>query len=656
MRLSLVETTNHLFGEHGQLSQHIPGYQCRPQQQSMAQAVADTLSNGPHLLVEAGTGVGKTFAYLGPILLSGQRVIISTGTKNLQEQLVYKDLPALSKILDKPLDIALLKGRSNYLCQWLLVEQLQASSSLDPQVLDDLLRVHQWQSSSLDGDLDNLQWVAEHSPALDLVRSRKEGCQGQACDYYQACFTRKARLKASEAKLVVVNHHLLLADQQGLQQEVESFLPNVDAVVLDEVHQLPDLLARHFATVFSQSRCQSLLNRLASMAAQQLADTHALANAVARASQCLAALHQDIQALAQQRASSNWREYLSHRAISQHLWQLQQALLTLQQLLEALLVTAPELAPIIDSLSEHVSQLTVFIDADDPQSAYVIEGANDQQRHPLSLHQIPWQLGLRFQGLMQEQHGQACRWIMTSASLQLRGSLTEFAQYLGFSGHYAKQLRQLVLDSPFDYYQQALLCVPRQLRDVRHHQAVDQLLNICQRAITAADGRTFVLFTSHAMLNQVAQRLPRLVSQPVLIQGQGSKRALLDKFRQLGNAVLLGSYSFWEGVDVKGRQLSCVIIDKLPFTPPDDPMFAMKSLQVQLNGGDAFTQLAVPMAAMKLTQGVGRLIRDSRDRGVLILCDNRIVQRPYGGDLLQALPPMRRTRDLEQALAMLASI
>ncbi|QDF66886.1 ATP-dependent DNA helicase [Shewanella sp. SNU WT4] len=666
MRQSLVEHTAKVFVNGGPLSQHIRNYECRPQQQIMAQAVAKCLSRGKHLLIEAGTGVGKTYSYLAPILLSGQRVIISTGTKNLQEQLVAKDLPALTQMLSLPRDVALLKGRGNYLCQWQLMEQLQASSSLDAQVLDDLLRIHQWQTSSLDGDLDSLQWVSEHSKARDLVRSRADGCQGQRCDYYQACFTRKARAKACEAKLVVVNHHLLLAEHKQVHSDVEPWLPNVDAIVLDEAHQLPDLLARHFARTFSMVKCQQLLNQLAYLGQTQLSDTRALTTCVHAAALSLAAWQQLLIEHYANGNSVNWRHYLASRAICTQMGQLQQQLVQLTELLTALLVNFPELDAYVIGLDELCLDLNAFIETDDSTSAYVVDGlsgaayaaglATSNNTAKISLHQIPWQLGHQFQQLLTEQYGADCRLIMTSATLQMHGSLQTFASTLGFTGKYANQVEQVVLDSPFDYGRQALLCVPRQLYDVRHQQSAAQLISICQQAISAADGRTFVLFTSHAMLNQVAARLPSLVSQPVLIQGQGSKSALLDKFRQLGNAVLLGSFSFWEGVDVKGRQLSCVIIDKLPFTPPDDPLLAMKSLQLQLQGQDPFTQLAVPLAAMKLKQGVGRLIRDSRDQGALILCDHRIVNRPYGGALLAALPPMRRTRDLQQALDFLQKI
>ncbi|MBT1445589.1 ATP-dependent DNA helicase [Shewanella sp. JM162201] len=636
----LADKVATVFAKDGLLSRYVRGYRQRAVQQEMAGHVADTLSSKGKLVLEAGTGVGKTFAYLVPALLSGKQVIVSTGSKNLQEQLFYKDLPLLLEMLRLDVPVSILKGRSNYLCQLLMQSQMEAAFSRDERLLDDLLKLNQFASLTEDGDLGNLTGVAEDSPAIAMVASSQDSCTGQRCAFYEACFTRKARQRAMNARLIVVNHHLFFADRVLKDTGFAELLPDVDAVIFDEAHLLPDIAIGYFGSQLSTRSLQKLLDNISRLAKGELGDTEGLKLLPARVGLSLENWQQEVRRI----GSSDFRELLKVKSAAVAAGELMRELAALEALVFAHLGRDETLDDIAVKLAETRQKLSRFFACDDPGSAY---GMDMGERHFL-LRISPIDIAKACAALF----GPDTAWVFTSATLQVERSLGFFTRELGIESS-----REVLLDSPFDYPNQSLLCVPRRLGSVTNQEAmVQRLTEVCLKLIRAAKGRTFILFTSHRMMEAVARALVSRCHYPLLVQGQGSKQQLLSKFRQLGEAVLLGTGSFWEGVDVRGKLLSCVIIDKLPFASPDDSLYRARASAVQARGGDPFLQISLPQAVIALKQGAGRLIRDETDRGVLVICDNRLVNRPYGQAFLQSLPPMRRTRSLEAACEFLEAI
>lgn len=633
-----------VFDSQGALAANIRGYRPRAEQRQMAAEIVACLERKQSLVLEAGTGVGKTFGYLIPALLSGKSVIVSTGSKNLQEQLFYKDLPALLGMLDAKLAskprLALLKGRSNYLCQMRLASQVESVHSRDEGVIDELLKINQWAGVSKDGDLDTLTSVPESSMAIDMVRSTRETCTGQRCEFYAECHTRKARLRAMEAKVIVVNHHLFFADRVLKDTGFAELLPHTELVIFDEAHLLPDIAVTYFGQQCSGRTLSEMLSQIHGIYREELMDTAQLGQFSLRCLQVLSDWHNGLF----ERGEADWRALLGDREMMALSWKLISELDGLAKLIQAHLGRSDELDDCLPKLMELTDKFRIFFECENPSSAYSIDLGHQYALLRVSPINVARECGALFTP--------DTRWVFTSATLQVNRSLGHFVSELGL-----KDAKEVILDSPFDYQRQALFCVPRHLANVTNqHQAARQLIELCIKVVEAADGRTFILFTSHRMMELVAQGLRARLLQPVLVQGQGGKQSLLDKFRKLGNAVLLGTGSFWEGVDVRGKLLSCVVIDKLPFVSPDDPLYKARADAISRQGGDPFMQLSLPLAVITLKQGAGRLIRDERDKGVLILCDNRIINRAYGQAFVASLPPMQRTRDLDKALSFLKSL
>ncbi|MEZ9199172.1 ATP-dependent DNA helicase [Shewanella sp. 10N.286.54.B9] len=640
MSARLTQQVLAAFSADGALAKAIKGFSLRLVQQQMAEAVSDSISSRQNLVVEAGTGVGKTFAYLIPALLSHKQIIVSTGSKNLQEQLFYKDLPALLLMLGLSPKVALLKGRNNYLCQHLMEKELSGASSMDTQILDDLLRINQWAGQTTDGDLGGLTAVSESSQALPLISSAKETCIGQRCDHYDVCFTRKARSRAMDAKVIVVNHHLFLADKIIKETGFAELLPDPDVVIFDEAHLLPDIAVTYFGQQCSTRVIAELLQQFADIYRKELRDAKQIELLSAR---CLTLLN-DWQQTLFDTGDTDWRRMLSNKALAALSWSLLKELTTLKSVLLGHVGRSDNLDDALEKLDVQTAKLELFFLCENNQAAYSI----DYGHRYLMLRIAPIDVAKECKKLFDEK----VAWIFTSATLQINQDLSLFTKQLGIGN-----CKQLLLQSPFDYANNALFCVPRHLASVSNHSAIlPQFVDVCVQAVEAAQGRTFILFTSHRMLNQVAVALQRRVSYPLLVQGQANKQSLLKKYRQLGNAVLLGTGAFWEGVDVRGKLLSCVIIDKLPFVSPEDNLYRARSESIAREGKDPFTEISLPQAVISLNQGVGRLIRDEKDKGVLILCDNRIVNRPYGQAFLNSLPPMARTRELNNAVKFLQQV
>ncbi len=626
------------FASGGALERAIAGFKSRDAQQQMAQAVAGCISQGEALVVEAGTGTGKTYAYLVPALLSGKKVILSTGTKNLQEQLYLRDLPRVQDALAQPVATALLKGRSNYLCLFRLTQHYQHMPVKDDALIQDLSLIKKWSTETHSGDIGELTYIAEDSRALPYVTSTTDNCLGKECPDYQECYLLKARRKAMDADLVVVNHHLFFADMALKDTGFGELLPTMDVVIFDEAHQIPDIASDYFGETFSSSVLQELCRDIEMACKTELRDHPQLAKTADK----LASLSKDWRLLLpEEPQKGNWRELYQRPDQQVALSRISDVMQMLYQVLKGSLGRSELVDSCYERLAQLRSRLEKLLDVQQQGISFWFETS---KRH-ISLHYTPLSIADKFSELVQ---AQSRSWIFTSATLSVDGAFGHFTSQMGLGS--AKTLQ---LDSPFDYPQQALLLLPRYLPEPTDRQIGQALLQLAVPLIEANQGRCFFLFTSHRMLQWMAQQLPNYIRLPILVQGSTSKRILLEQFVQLNNAVLLGTGSFWEGVDVRGDALSLVIIDKLPFASPDEPLLQARSEDARRAGLDPFAAVQLPQAVITLKQGVGRLIRDVSDRGVLVIADNRLVSRPYGEVFLKSLPPMRRSRSLAVALEFL---
>ncbi|KKO45636.1 ATP-dependent helicase [Arsukibacterium ikkense] len=626
------------FAEKGKLASHISGFKPRAAQLHMAEAVADAISNNAALVVEAGTGTGKTYAYLVPALLAGKKVILSTGTKNLQEQLFLRDLPKVQQALASPIHTALLKGRANYLCLFRLEQHYNHVPVQDEQLIQDLSLIKKWSSETQSGDIGELSYIAEDSKALPYVTSTTDNCLGKDCPVYEDCHLLKARKNAQAADLVVVNHHLFFADLALKDTGFGELLPQMDVIIFDEAHQLPDIASDYFGEQVSSRLLLDLCRDLELACKTELRDHPQLVKVADK----LASLVRDWRLqFAAEPSRGNWRDLARQAPMQTALTRVNDAIDMLYQVLKGSLGRSDT----VDSVFERLAQLkNRLLKMQDLQQTGVSLWYETSRLH-VSLHLTPLSISDRFKAIVAAEQRS---WIFTSATLSVNEGFSHYTAQMGLD-----DAQTLLLESPFDYASQAMLCLPRYLPEPHQQQMGPALLELAVKLIKANNGRCFFLFTSHRMLQWMANALPEQISQPVLVQGSTGKRLLLEQFVTLDNAVLLGTGSFWEGVDVRGDTLSCVIIDKLPFASPDDPLLQARSEDCQRRGLDPFSTVQLPQAVITLKQGVGRLIRDVTDRGVLVICDNRLVTRPYGSVFLKSLPPMRRTRSLDDAVAFL---
>lgn len=619
------------FSPDGVLARSIPGFAPRQAQQQMAAAVGDVLEKPDILLAEAGTGTGKTFAYLVPALSSGKKVVISTGSKALQDQLYKKDLPTMVKALEYAYPVALLKGRNNYLCIERLSNFMQETRSMERRLLADLARVKQWAVGSESGDISELGPLAEKADLFPLITSTNDNCLGRECPSYKECHLVKARNRAMEAQIIVINHHLFFADMAVKETGFGELLPEVDSYIFDEAHQLPDIATQYFGQTFSSRMLLDLCKDVELLCRSELKDMIQLL----RAAEKLKNSAQDTRLCFEgERERGDWRPLLRKPKFEQQIKRLQQDLSFVYELLK-LALSRSELG---DHLFERVSHLQLLLEKMLQTDTTGFSYWYDTSRLHFSLNITPLNIAERFR---QELDERQASWVFTSATLAVNQGFEHFITQLGING-----AKQLMLNSPFDFEHQALLCVPRYLPDPGQIGSDKALVKTLLPVIEANHGRCFFLCTSHAMIQKVSALLQQQTDLPVLTQGEASKGVLLEQFIHAGNAILVATGSFWEGVDVRGQTLSCVIIDKLPFASPDDPLMKAKSEDCRLRGGDPFQQVYLPQAAISLKQGVGRLIRDVTDKGVVIICDNRLVNRNYGQLFLSSLPPMKRSRDL----------
>lgn len=639
-RTGMIEKT---FSQQGALGQAIPGFQPRQAQVDMAKAVASAIANQSQLVVEAGTGTGKTFAYLVPALLSGKKVIISTGSKNLQEQLFHRDLPLMVSALGFFGQVALLKGRANYLCLDRLSRQMVESHTpeSDPTLLTQLVKVRSWASSTQSGDLGECDDLAEDSPIIPTITSTNDNCLGKECASYQDCFVSKARRRAMDADVVVVNHHLFLADLAIKETGFGELIPEAEVFIFDEAHQLPDIASQYFGQSVSSRQVQDLAKDIELGYRTEAKDMRQLQ----KVSDKLVQAAMDLRiVLGEPGYRGNWREVLKVPTVAREVERLNEALQFALDVLKLALGRSQLLDTAFERATLILGRIRRVCDVSVTGYSYWYDTT---PRH-FSLHITPLSVADKFREQIALKEG---AWIFTSATLAVNEDFSHFTERLGLTPS-----AQFSLVSPFDYQQQAVLCVPRYLPEPNSSGLAEKLVRMLAPVIEHNQGRCFFLCTSHSMMRDLGERFRERLTLPVLMQGETSKQKTLAEFMELGNALLVATGAFWEGIDVRGDTLSCVIIDKLPFTAPDDPLLKARIEDCRLRGGDPFAQVQLPEAVITLKQGVGRLIRDKNDKGALIICDNRLVTRDYGGVFLASLPPIPRTRDLDVVTTFLQQL
>jgi len=631
-----------LLGAEGPFSDTLAGFAPRAEQIHMAAAIEQNLAGGGTLVVEAGTGIGKTLAYLVPVLLSGERTIISTGTKTLQDQLFFRDLPLVRDTLGVSVQPALLKGRANYLCLHRM--QLARTDGRLPtqEAVAELGDLLEWSARTVDGDLSIAGVVTEDSGLLPLVTSTTDNCLGSECPQFEECFVARARREAQQADVVVVNHHLLFADMAIKQSGFGEVLPGASAFVIDEAHQAPETASRFFSQNLSSRQVDDLCRDF-------LAESAGVGGAIAvlrePVADCLQKLRETQLAVADRLPERGpWNRLLADDEARGALQQLDQAIAGLAVAAEELAGSARGMDGCIDRLRELQAGFDYF---DSPLADGEVRWFERRGRG-FALHITPLEVSSVFNSFRETMDAS---WLFTSATLAVGGDFAHFTGQMGLS-----DAETLLLASPFDYPRNARLWLPAGLPEPRDPGFLPALLEEVVPLLLASKGRAFLLFTSHRALREVRGLLAERVPFPLYVQGEQPRSLLLEAFRQSGDGVLLGTASFWEGVDVIGDALSLVVIDKLPFAAPDDPVIEARSDLLRRAGGNPFRELFLPQAVISLKQGAGRLIRDVSDRGALVLCDPRIRTRSYGQTFLASLPPMAPAADRQEVIRFLESL
>ena len=620
-----------ILSETGPLADCIDGFTARPQQQQLAQTIAEVLNSDDSLVCEAGTGTGKTFAYLIPALLSGKRVIISTGTKHLQDQLYYKDLPIVREALNVPIVTALLKGRANYLCLHRLEQGDENFRYISKEDVSELPRIKQWATQTDKGDLAELIDLPEDAAIRSRIVSSTENCLGQECSFYDDCFVFKARRKANEAEVIVVNHHLLLADLALRESGFGEVLPKADTIIFDEAHQLPALASEFFSQTLSSRQLTELFNDTTVAYLTDAGDMKEVQDEIRDLQTSLRKLRLSF---GRKERRSAWNEVLSDNEIKEALKEFLNHLISLEKCLDVLAERSKSLENCWRRCSNMIETLQTFMERETEDMIQWLE----TRGQGFLLHQTPLDISSTFQARLAE-HG--CNSIYTSATLSVAEDFSHFSDQLGLSETNAQSW-----SSPFDYQKQALLYLPQGMPEPNESVYTEAVINMALPVIEASQGHAFLLFTSHRAMNEAHRLLAERIDYPLLKQGDAPRSELMQSFRKTKHAVLMGTSSFWEGVDVRGKALSCVIIDKLPFAHPDDPVFRARAAKMQENGQNPFMTYQVPQAVISLKQGVGRLIRDINDYGVLMICDPRLMSKSYGKIFLKSLPNMKRSTEL----------
>lgn len=642
-----------IFGRNGLIARHHPDYEYRPGQVAMAEAVAEALDKRHHLLVEAGTGTGKTLAYLVPAIATGRRVIVSTGAKNLQEQLFYKDIPFLQGILPRKFKATYLKGRSNYVCLHRL-KRAESSPVLEGlEEVDYFNLINEWAYKSETGDRAELSELPEKLSFWRHIDARSDICIGQKCPSFEPCFITKARQEALESDIVIVNHALFFADLALRDKEWGQVLPDYSAVIFDEAHQIEDIAAQYFGASVSSYQIDDLLGDISRMTLTDVEASREIMKASMRVSTMAEKFWLSFSGVDPRSSlttfSSDGRFVLRSEMFvrkrhggeleatpaGERYINLKAALERLRAALQVVKSAPPEMEAILRRVEQLLFDLEFIISADDEMFVYWCERRN----RGIFLQATP----IDASGILNDRlFSQVETVVLTSATLTSAGSFNFIRSRLGVD-----QAAELIAESNYDYREQALLYLPPKMpdpRDARFQQAAAAEI---VKILNASQGRAFVLCTSYSQMEALREMVECRIEFPVLMQGEGSRSGILEKFRSTPHAVLFATSSFWQGVDVRGEALSCVIIDKLPFAVPSDPVISARQRYIDNHGGDSFNEYSTPSAIITLKQGLGRLIRSRTDRGVLSILDPRIVTKSYGQQFLKSLPPAPITRKIE---------
>jgi len=647
------------FAPGGELAGAVEGFVARDSQRDLALAVFDAIAERGTLVAEAGTGTGKTFAYLVPALVAGGKVLISTGTKALQDQVFGKDLEQVRQALGLEVRVALLKGRQNYVCLHRMARTEAEGMLASRQDAQHLRSIVQFSKASASGDRAELSDVPETAPVWAQVTSTRENCLGQECPRFAECFVMKARREALAADVLVVNHHLFLADLALRDDAVRDFLPTADTVILDEAHQLPKIAAEFFGTGWTLAQLADLVHDARAIGLARAADGAAWVTLTQAIESAGRELRLDLAEAGLRPGQRMALDRVPGRArIAQRLDTVVAALSSLHKAVQVNSGRDPELdalAPRVEALRLQVQGWSTALRALDVRAEAALPpepGADDTVRwlalsaHGAQFQATPLAPGDAF-ARVREQQPQA--WILASATLTVAQRFDAFLADMGLPEATTRRW-----DSPFDFAHQGLLYLPQPMPSPLASDFPEQVARAAWPVIEASHGRAFVLCSTLRAVERVAEVLRQALARagldlPLLVQGARTRRALLEEFRRAGNAVLVGSVSFWEGIDVRGEALSLVVIDKLPFAPPDDPVVEARLRRLRALGRNGFTEYQLPQAVTLLKQGVGRLIRDERDRGVLMILDDRLLAKSYGRIVLASLPPFARTRSLEEA-------
>ncbi|MCP4186258.1 MAG: ATP-dependent DNA helicase [Gammaproteobacteria bacterium] len=625
-----------VLGVEGIIRDQIPDFCSRESQVEMARLIADSIENQQSQIIEASTGIGKSFAYMVPVFLCDKKVVISTGTKNLQDQLYFKDIPLIRKTIVNARKTALLKGRSNYCCPHRINHFKHQKQFQKPDMASLFEALSMWSLETISGDIGEFSALAENDRLWFYATSNADNCLGGDCPEFNNCFVTKARKKAMDADIVVINHHLYFSDLNLKQDGFGEILPDADVLIFDEAHQLPDVASNFYGEQLSQRQVELLCRDIIEAELAEAADSKQLQIPTDRLAKSVADFRL---ALGQFSQKSDWSAIQHAPALKQALTYVEDSINCLSEALEPLVSRGKDLASCFRRLQSLNQTLQHFLEPEDNQVNWY-----EQNDRGFRLMLSPLEISDLFRSQLDQSSFESV--FFTSATLSSQQSFKYYSDRMGLGG-----IDESRFESPFDYQKQAILYLPDNLPDPSDNQYAKLFGECCRELITAADGHCFILFTSYRMLTWTAQYLTSKIENPLFIQGEYQRGELLHQYMESNRGVLLGTSSFWEGVDVKGDRLRCVIIDKLPFKSPGDPVYKRRLQLVNKQGGNAFMDVQIPEATISLRQGVGRLIRDINDRGIVALCDNRLNSKSYGKAMLESLPAMQLTRDIDEVKA-----
>ena len=641
-KTNLTDLSISALSEHGNLAELIVDFKVRSEQQKMAAAIAEAISNRQDLIVEAGTGIGKTFAYLVPALLSGKRTIVSTATRHLQDQIYFKDLPTVMDALDIDCETALLKGRSNYLCMERMKQATQ-QNVLDRNLADQISLVEAWSYRTTDGDISSMPDIAEDDPLWMLLTSTVDNCLRKDCEYYDSCHVFSARQKASEADLVVVNHALLMADMTLKEEGFADFLPEAELIIVDEAHQLKDFAERNFTESFNSRLFMEALKEINGLLKDERKQQIPIQKQIRSCADSFKQFGSLFQSVSERALIKVLLEHRSFAASYSLFVEQSSALI-------AMLKPYKALSEQWENCILRVKAMLKFLEAVCSDSEQVAVGEkNDvvwfhRRKHSFQIHSSPVDISTL---LIEKSKQYRARWVYTSATLAVEN---DFSYFLSNATDEDKICRSF--ESPFDYQSQAALYFPSDLPHPHADDYTRRLIEKIQPILSLSKGHAFLLFTSYRALNEAAELLAT-EEYTLLVQGETSKLELINRFTKENKAVLLGTSSFWSGVDVKGDALRCVVIDRLPFASPSDPLLQARKAFFEKEERNFFSEYTLPEAVIALRQGVGRLIRSESDSGVVVIGDPRLRQKGYGTIFMRSLPNMKHCKDMASLEAYL---